>query len=123
MANSLTGKILAKGCNATGIDEQLVRRLHDKLGHSAVAIIEIQSTSRTEDSDGNESVSLTINSLEVAAPGVAEDQVRNIQRALYVKRQADGEQRAIDDTLDDPRSLGDVLEESRLALGADPDED
>jgi hypothetical protein len=119
---STTGKILAKGCNATGIDEQLIRRLHDKLGHTVMAIVELQSTSRTEDSDGDETVSLSILSLEPAQHGFAEDQLREIQRALYIKRSADGEQRAIDETLDDPRSLEDVMRDSHLTLLGGDDE-
>lgn len=90
-------KIAAKGCNATGITEELATRLHDQLGKKLMAVVELEAAARTEKSDGNQAVQLRILSVEPATDQLAEDHLREFARALYYNRAVDEAQPTLDD--------------------------
>lgn len=103
-----------------GIPEEVAREFHAKVGTTRMAIVELQSTSRSEDLDGQETAHITILGVEVADPGRAEDILRRMQRALYQSRSEVEGQAAIDETLAGER-LSDVLDESERSLLGDED--
>lgn len=87
-----TAQIAAKGCQSTGITEELAVKMHDQLGKKLMAIVELESVSRTENSEGKSTVQLRILSVEPATQQIADDHLRNFQRALYYERGvADGQ--------------------------------
>lgn len=119
MTDTTLAKILAKGCQSTGLDEVVAREFHARLGMSKMAIVELTAASRTEDEDGQESVSLRIASIEVARTEYAEDTLRQIQRVLWRNRaEADG-QAVIEESLRGEQTEGDVLRDARAQLGVD----
>lgn len=81
-----TAQIAAKGCSATGITEEHAKRLHDSLGKTIVAVVEISSENRTENRDGDEKVKLVINTIEVAPEGMAAEHVRELARSFHYER-------------------------------------
>jgi hypothetical protein len=87
-----TAQIAAKGCSSTGITEDLAKRLHDSLGKTIVAVVELTSENRSENRDGDEKVKLVINTIEPAPEGMAADHVRELARSFHYERKlADGE--------------------------------
>lgn len=106
--NDTTAKILAKGCQSTGITEELAGRLHDQLGKKVMAVVELESTSRTEHTDGKETVQLRILSVEPAVEQIADDHLRTFQRALFVNRARDEGQPTLDGDEPSP-SVADVV--------------
>jgi hypothetical protein len=92
-----TAKIKAKGCQSTGITEELAIKLHDQLDKKVIAIVELKSSSRTEKADGKQIVDLEILSVEPATETIAEDHLREFQRALYYNRAVDEAQPTLDD--------------------------
>lgn len=117
-----TAQILAKGCQATGITEELARKYHDNLGIKVMAIVELQATSRTEDTDGKESVKLHLLSVEPATdPGVS-DHLRNLQRAMYHGRKlhSEDDQPQIDGIDDIEPTVKDVLAQGQAMLPDPP---
>lgn len=81
-----TAKIAAKGTKATGLTEDHAKRLHDNLGRTILAIVEITSESRTEKRNGDEQVGLSIGMLEVVPEGTAADHVRELARLFHYER-------------------------------------
>lgn len=87
-----TAKIAAKGTKSTGITEDIAKRLHDSLGKTVVAIVEITSEARTEKKSGDEEVKLALGMIEVAPNGMTEDHLRELARSFHYERQlADGQ--------------------------------
>lgn len=87
-----TAKIAAKGCNNTGITEDLAASLHNQLGRKVLAVVELVAETRSEKRNGDESVVLSILNIEPAPEGLAEDHLRDLQRSFYYERQlADGQ--------------------------------
>lgn len=70
----------------TGITPELARSLYATLGTSAVAIVELRSSERTEGVDHSHKVKLEIKFVEPADDLETEDYLRELQRALYIKR-------------------------------------
>ena len=103
-----TAKIAAKGTKSTGLTEDIAKTLHDQLGKTIVAIVEISSEARTEKKSGDEEVKLAIGMLEVAPDGLAADHVRELARSFHYERQLKDGQMAIDDDIE-PK-VADVLE-------------
>lgn len=93
---STTAKIAARGCKGTAIDDQLAEQLHDHLGRTILAIVEISSSSRTEDTDGNQKVTLKLGDIEVVPDGMAADHIRELFRLFYYERQRETEGPALD---------------------------
>lgn len=86
---STTAQIKAKGCQSTGITEELATKFHDQLGKTVMAVVELRSDSRTENTDGDQKVSIEILSIEPAVDpnGAGEAHLRNFARSLYYERQ------------------------------------
>lgn len=104
-----TAKIAAKGCQNTGITEELAKRLHDNLGRTIVAVVEITSESRTEKRNGDEHVGLSIGMIEVAPDGDASEHIRELARLFHYERQiADGQPTLDGDDGPEP-TVSDVL--------------
>lgn len=85
--STTTATIKAKGCNATGITEELAKRCHDRLGRKVLAVVELQADSRTENSAGDESVTLRILTVEPAPNAQTEDHLRELARSFHYERQ------------------------------------
>lgn len=82
-----TAKIASKGTNNTGITEDLAKRCHDQLGKKVLAVVELVAESRSEKRNGDESVSLSILTLEPAPNGTTEEHLRELARSFYYERQ------------------------------------
>lgn len=82
-----TATIKAKGCSSTGITEELAKRCHDQLGRKVLAVVELQASSRTENRDGDEKVSLEILTIEPAPDSTTESHLRELARSFYYERQ------------------------------------
>jgi hypothetical protein len=86
-------KIRAKGCASTGITDELASRLYANKGARILAIVELKVEERHEKADGDRKVDLVIDTLEPVVaenPGMehtVDEQVRRIQRALFMNRQ------------------------------------
>lgn len=96
---STTAKIASKGCKDTGITEDIAQTLHNNLGRSVIAVVELVAESRSEKRNGDEAVTLTINYIEPATTAAAEEHLRELQRGLYYERQLADGQAAIDESL------------------------
>jgi hypothetical protein len=105
-----TAKIAAKGTQSTGITETIAKQLHDQLGKTIVAIVEITSEARTEQKSGDEQVKLSIGMIEVAPDGLAADHVRELARSFHYERQLTDGQPTLDGDDIEPK-VGDVLEQ------------
>lgn len=84
---STTATIKSKGCNATGITEDIAKRCHDQLGRKVLAVVELQADSRTENTNGDESVSLKILTIEPSPNAQTDDHLRELARSFYYERQ------------------------------------
>lgn len=104
-----TAKIAAKGCNGTGITEDLAQTLHNTLGRTIVAVVELVAETRSEKRNGDETVVLSINTIEPAPTGATVEHLRELARSFYYERQlADGQLRI--ETGDGPEpTVSDVL--------------
>lgn len=112
-------KIRGKGCQSTGITEELARQLHSSLGRKVMCVVELAATSRTEDSDGKETVALTILSVEPAMDDEMSEHLRELQRHMWKGRS--GNQVTIEEQMSNQPSVRDQLDRGR-ALVAVPDE-
>jgi hypothetical protein len=119
---STTAKIAAKGCNDTGITETLAKRLHDQLGKKVVAVVEIVAEARSEKRNGDESVALSILTLEPAPNGETEDYLRNLARAFHYERQLADGQLTLDSASDIEPKVKDVLAAGQGFLQELPDD-
>lgn len=81
-----TAKIAAKGCKNTGLTEDIAKTLHDNLGKTIIAVVELTADARTENRDGDETVKLNIGMIEVAPEGMAADHVRELARSFHYER-------------------------------------
>lgn len=86
-----TASIAKKGTSKTGITEELAKRCHDQLGRKVLAVVELVAESRSETRSGDESVSLSILTLEPAPDKMTEDHLRELSRSFnYERRLAEG---------------------------------
>jgi hypothetical protein len=81
-----TAQVAAKGCNSTGITEELAVQLHGQLGKKIIAVVEMVSETRSENRDGKEKVGLSILTIEPAPTADTEDHLRELARAFYYER-------------------------------------
>lgn len=104
-----TAKIAAKGCQSTGITEDLADTLHANLGRKVIAVVELVAEARTENRNGDEKVTLSILTVEPAPNTATENHLRELARSFHYERQlADGQLRI--DTGDDLEpKVADVL--------------
>jgi len=79
-----TAKIATKGCNGTGITDEIAERL--RLGQTLVVVAELVVEAHHEKRNGDESVVLNILTVEPATKDFVEDYLRNMQRALHYER-------------------------------------
>jgi hypothetical protein len=110
-----TAAIAAKGCQSTGITEDLAVRLHDQLGKKIMAVVELEAAARTENTDGKQKVALRILSVEPAVDQIGEDHLRDFQRALFMNRRTDEMQPTLDGDEPEP-TVKDVLAQSQGLL-------
>ncbi|WGX98751.1 hypothetical protein [Nocardioides sp. L-11A] len=82
-----TAKIAPKGTSNTGITEDLAKRCHDQLGKKILAVVELVAEARAEKRNGDESVSLSILTIEPAPTTETEDHLRNLARSFHYERQ------------------------------------
>ena len=82
-----TAKIAPKGTTGTGITEDLAKRCHDQLGRKVLAVVELVAESRSENRNGDESVGLSILTIEPAPNGMTENHLRELARSFYYERQ------------------------------------
>lgn len=86
-----TAQIAAKGCQSTGITEEMAETLHNNLGKTLVAVVELRADNRTENLKGDEKVSLSILTVEPAPNADTEAHLRELARAFHYERKlADG---------------------------------
>ncbi|WP_435744951.1 hypothetical protein [Nocardioides sp. SYSU DS0663] len=118
-----TAKIAAKGCTNTGLTEDLAKRLHDQLGKTIVAVVELTAETRTENKAGDETVVLSINTIEVAPNSLTEDHLRDLARAFHYERKLaeDGPQLLEPGDGPEPR-VADVLQFGRSVITTDDGE-
>lgn len=76
---------LAKTEN-TGITPGLAHKMYDKLGSKHIAIVEFKVAERTEGDDDSHAVKLEIRAVEPADDRDTDEYLRELQRALYRKR-------------------------------------
>lgn len=81
-----TAKITSKGTSGTGITEDLAKRCHDRLGHKVLAVVELVAETRSEKRNGDESVTLSILTVEPAPNSDTEDHLRDLARSFYYER-------------------------------------
>lgn len=108
-----TANIAGRKAKGTAITDKLATELHDHLGRTFLAIVEISSTSRTEDADGNQKVTLSIDNLEVVPDGTAEEHIRELFRLFHYERQRDTEGPSLDFDDGPAPKVADVLEHGR----------
>lgn len=70
----------------TGLTPKIARQLYDKLGRGQISVVEFLSDERKENVDGSLGVKLVIKSIEPADDKDTEEYLRELQRALYRKR-------------------------------------
>jgi hypothetical protein len=116
---STTAKIAAKGCNGTGITDDIAEAL--RLGQTLVVVAELVVEAHHEKRNGDEAVVLNILTVEPATKDFVEDYLRNMQRALHYERKLieDGPQMKLPGDHDDP-SVDDVIAQGKGVL-AEPD--
>ena len=85
--STTTAKIAALNkTDNTGITPEISRRLYDSLGKSQIAVVEFVSSERTEGVDDSHAVKLEIRHVEPSDDDDTSDHLRELQRALYRKR-------------------------------------
>lgn len=85
MSNT-TASIAKRGCNATGITDELVERLHNQRGHHFMAVVELFVAETTDSAEGKDKVGLKIVSIEPAPNQATDDHLRNLARSFYYER-------------------------------------
>jgi hypothetical protein len=83
---STTATIESKGCQGTGITPELAKSLHDNLGKTIVAVVEITADKRSENRKGDEKVGLIINTIEVAPNHDTAEHIRELSHAFNYER-------------------------------------
>jgi DNA segregation ATPase FtsK/SpoIIIE-like protein len=85
--STTTAKIAALNkTDNTGLTPEIARKLYDSLGRHQIAIVEFASSERTEGVDDSKAVKLEITHCEPSDDDETSDYLRELQRALYRKR-------------------------------------
>lgn len=128
----VTGKIASKGCQATGITEDMLDTAYDQLvgGNNGVkktlAIVELVPDTYGGKTGGKRSVGFSILTLEPSPTPLTDDHLQNLMRSFHYERQlADGQLRI--ETEDDLEpNVADVLKAGAYlkphTFDRDPDE-
>jgi hypothetical protein len=117
MTVQFTGKINAKKLAATGITEDHLAGMANRLGGTTLAIVELHHENKTIDENGDTQVTLLINLCE-PVPDHLDDTVRDLMRALYRTRPDVAGQAALTGTDDGP-----TPEDAGAAVGAQIERD
>ena len=81
-----TASIADKRTKNTGYTEEHAQRCHDQLGKKVLAVVELVAEARSEKRNGDESVVLSIITLEPAPNGETEDHLRELARSFHYER-------------------------------------
>lgn len=81
-----TAKIRSKGCESTGLTEQIASRSGAHLGSHLMAVVELRAEARTDDAEGKHVVHYVITQIEPAVNERAEDHLRELSRTLHAQR-------------------------------------
>lgn len=86
--SATTAKIRAKGCETTGLNEDLARKLFDAgAGKYLMAVIELEVVQpHGPDVEGKRSVDLVITQVEPATDTKLDEHLRDLTRALHANR-------------------------------------
>lgn len=85
--STTTAKIAALNkTDNTGLTPEIARKLYDSLGRHQIAIVEFASSERTEGVDDSRAVKLEITHVEPSDDTETTEYLRELQRALYRKR-------------------------------------
>lgn len=87
--STTSAKIAAANLKDTGVTPDLARKMWDKLGSRHIAVVELVVDERNEDVGDTRGVKLTVTSIEVAGDKDLQEHMRELQRAIYMGRQAD----------------------------------
>lgn len=120
-----SAKILAKGCDKTGITEELAQQLFTGGRSTVLAIVELEAVKNHENRlNGKNAVDLSIMTIEPVIcdsnPTVedrAQNDVRRVMRALYMNRKLSDGELPLDGT-DEP-NLADVLAATEALVTTD----
>jgi hypothetical protein len=119
-----TAQIAAKGCSGTGITEELAKAYHDQLGKTGVAVVEFVADARSEQRSGDESVKISILTIEPAPTKETEDHLRNLAAAFHYERKLTEDGPQLLEPGDGPApKVSDVLQHGKGVLGATEDGD
>lgn len=94
-----TAKIRTKGCDTTGITEEIASTLYANKGKRIMAIVELHAAERHEKVDGTRRVDLVVEMVEPATNDALSEHLRELTRTMYQNRAIADGQLAIDDTL------------------------
>lgn len=108
-----TTKIAAANTKDTGITEPFAEKLWPNLGKTFMAVVELSVDEHSEDLAGDRGVKLVINSIEPGAGENVDTHLRELQRALYFRRNP---QPHLDDP--DEQTVTDVLRHGSGLLAA-----
>lgn len=85
-----TARILAKGCEATGLTEEIANKLFTKVGSHFMAIVELEVVyPHGPNTDGKRRIDLHLKQVEPAMDPNLEEHLRELTRTLYFNRQVD----------------------------------
>lgn len=103
-----TAKILAKGCENTGLTEEIANDLFRKVGNHFMAIVELEVVyPHGPNTDGKRRIDLRLTQVEPAIDDNLDDHLRELTRVLHFNRQVAKEGPTLD-SADEP-SVDDVL--------------
>lgn len=103
-----------------GVDEATARSLFNKLGTTRIGIVELRSRDRGENLSDRQVVMLEVIGLELAVEKDTEEFLRDLQRAIWRKREP---QLDIQTALDVEPSEDEVLEKGHRLMDQIADDD
>lgn len=113
-----TAKIRSKGLDATGVTEDLARKMYDNLGGHYLAIVELHVDDRHESADGKRKVDLVLSQVEPSTDHALDDHLRELTRALHYNRKlhSEDEDPHLEGFEDIEPKVADVLAHGKAAL-------
>lgn len=82
-----TAKIRAKGLDATGVTEEIARRIADAEAGTLMCVVEIDYAEVHKPKGGDRRVDFVIRTVEPAPNQATEDHLRELTRSFYYERQ------------------------------------
>lgn len=119
-----TAKIRAKGCDSTGLTEDLALKLHGKVGTRIMAIVELKVDDAHNTDNRPQHVDLTIEQIEPAMEDFFDEHLRELTRTTAQNRglKSDEDQLQIETQGDLARPLEDVVADGKAHLVDDQDD-